>query len=499
MTLVVGSCVVFAGIGFAGPSAVALTLGPRTSWLPPWYLPVAYANWNEWIVVPLMWAAIIAGAIGLWMCWRALEAGWRPRPWRLFGIGAAVSAAVGLVLPLTSADVLMYAAYGRLQAIGQNPYDITPAMIFRQEYDPVLRWTERPWQDTPSVYGPLASACQWLAAELGGANMHATVFWLQAMSTIPFILIALLAIVITRGDNLAQARAVLLILLNPLMVLAIVAGAHNEALTMLFAFAGVCLMRKSPLLAGLFIGIAGTIKVSLVFYGLAMAWTYRRSPRKLAELLIGAAVPLVLAYFVLMPQTLLAASRNTSYVSQGSWLSPAFNTLVPWIGPERTHQFVAITGWVAMAIATWMLSRVLLRARVPGGKPQWDAVADPLSRTARTTAIVVCAWLLTSPYTWAWYDLLAWVPLALIVSPRLDAIMTWRVTWLSLAYVTGRVYTYGPQMAATMTFIRDNVCPVAQWLALIGVVVWWWRDGHELPTPARLRQWLARTVHIQPD
>ena len=487
LAMIIGSCLVFAGVGFAGPSAVALTLGPRTSWLPPWYLPVAYANWNEWVVVPAMWVAIVVGALGLWTCWRALEAGWRPRPWRLFGLGAALSAAVGFVLPLTSADVLMYAAYGRLQTIGQNPYDITPAMIIRQEFDPVLRWTERPWQDTPSVYGPLASAVQRLASMLGGANMHATVFWLQLMTTLPFILIALLAVIVTRGDVVAQARAVLLILLNPLMVLAIVAGAHNEALTMLFAFAGLCLMRKSPLLAGLGIGIAGTIKVSLVFYGLAMAWTYRRSPGKLVQLVVGAAGPLVLAYVVWMPQTVLAASRNTTYVSQGSWLSPAFNTLGPLIGAEATHQFVAITGWVAMIVATWMLSRVVPRTRVPGGDPSWDAMADPLSRAGRAAAVLVCAWLLTSPYTWAWYDLLAWVPLALIACPRLDAIMAWRVTWLSLAYVTGRVYPYGPQMVATMTVIRDNICPVAQWLALIALVIWWWRDGHELPSLARIR------------
>ncbi len=487
--MVLASCAVFVIIGFAGPSSVALTLGPRTSWLPPWYVPVAYANWNEWVVVPAMWAAIIVGAVGLWVCWRALEGGWRPRPWRMFGLGAVVSAAVGLVLPLSSADVLMYAAYGRLQTIGLNPYDITPAMIFRQQYDPVLRWTERPWQDTPSVYGPLASGCQWLASVLGGDNMHATVFWLQLMTTLPFILVALLAMLLVRRDALAQVRVVLLILLNPLMVLAVVGGAHNEALTMLFAFAGVCLLRKSPLLAGFGIGLAGTIKVSLVFYGVAMVWAYRKSPRQLAQLIVGAAVPLVIAYVVVAPKTILAASRNTSYVSAGSWLSPAFDTLVPLVGPDLTHHIVAAAGWAGLVVAAWMLSRVVPRAPLPGA----DGLPDPLAQAVQATTVLVCAWLVTSPYTWAWYDLLAWVPLALIASPRLNAIMMWRVTWLSLAYVTGRVYPYGPQMTDTMAFLRDNICPVAQWLALIAIVAWWWREGHALPTPLRtFRRWRHR-------
>ena len=76
------------------------------------------------------------------------------------------------VPPLTSADVLMYAAYGRLQVIGRDPYEITPAEVFRGQFDPVLRWTERPWQDTPSVYGPITSWTQ-LAGQQARRREHA--------------------------------------------------------------------------------------------------------------------------------------------------------------------------------------------------------------------------------------------------------------------------------------------------------------------------------------
>ena len=495
IAMIIGACAIYIGIGFAGPSAVAITLGPRTSWLPPWYLPVGYANWNEWIVVPAIWVAILLGAVGLWTCWRALDGGWRPHPWRLLGLGSGLCAGVGAVLPLTSADVLMYAAYGRLQVLGQNPYDITPAMIIRQEYDPVLRWIERPWTDTPSVYGPLASACQWLASVLGGDNMHATVFWLQLMTTIPFIAVAVITMLMVRGDRLEQTRAALLIVLNPLMIGAIVAGAHNEALTMLFAVAGVYFMRRNPVLAGLGIGLAGTIKVSLVFYGLAMFWTYRRDWRRMLGLLVGAAVPLVFAYVVWAPETVLAAQRNTSYLSAGSWLS-SVGMISAFFGVPVPQAAFSWTGWIAMALIAWMLSRVLPHTRLPGGDPALDGHADPLSATVRTIAILVCAWLLTSPYTWVWYDLLAWVPLALVVSARLNAIMTWRAVWLSLAYVTGRVYPYGDQMLAVMSALRDGVCTIAQIMAVAAVVVWWWREGHELPPLAKLVARLRGHPHI---
>ena len=174
--------------GFLGPSAVTLTLGPRDSYLPPWYLPAGVVRPNEWFVSILIWTALLLGAVGLWVGLRAMAEGWKPKFKKIFALGTVLSLLTACVPPMTSADVLMYAAYGRLQAIGRDPYEITPAEVFRGQFDPVLRWTERPWQDTPSVYGPITSWTQLLANKFGGENMHDIVFWLQVFSVVPFIL-----------------------------------------------------------------------------------------------------------------------------------------------------------------------------------------------------------------------------------------------------------------------------------------------------------------------
>ena len=132
--------------------------------------------------------------------------GWKPRPRKLFALGSILSLLTICVPPMTSADVLMYAAYGRLQAIGRDPYEITPAEVFRGQFDPVLRWTERPWQDTPSVYGPITSWTQLVANKLGGENMHDIVFWLQVFSVVPFILACAGVFMLAHGDPADRAR-----------------------------------------------------------------------------------------------------------------------------------------------------------------------------------------------------------------------------------------------------------------------------------------------------
>ena len=478
-------------VGSAGPSAVALKLGERTSWLPPWYLPASAGTANEWVAVALLWLGLVAGAIGLWIAWRAVADGWRPDNRKLFGLGVGLSLLTALVLPLTSADVLMYAAYGRLQVLGLDPYDITPAEIFRAEYDPVLIVTERPWQDTPSVYGPLASFSQWLAASLGGASMHDIVFWLQVLCVLPFIAIGAIVYRMARGDQEAQTRAVLFTVLNPLMIWSVVAGAHNEAFTLVFAIVGLWFLRRSPLLAGIGIGLAGTVKVSLVFYGIAMAWGYRREPRKLILLVVGAAIPLAVAYGLVVPKALLAASRNTGYISAGSWAPPVHGLLSLMMPEWVARSIVGWLGWLGMIAVAWMLSRVLPWQAVPGLPATLSPQRDPLTIATRTAAVLTTAWLVTSPYTLSWYDLIAWVPLGLLAASRLEPLLMWRGMWLSLAYVTGRSVEFSPELQAVATVIRDGFCAAAQILVLVLIVRWWWREGHELPSFHRLRAGLA--------
>ncbi len=489
MAMIVASCLVSVGVAFSGPSVVTLKLGPRVDLLPPWYLPVSWISLGERVVVPLLWAGLVVGSVGLWVAWRAVNAGWRPNHRRLFGLGAGLSVISCLVPPLTSADVLMYAAYGRLQVLGLNPYDITPAEIFRQTYDPVLIWTEHPWQDTPSVYGPLASFSQWLAATLGGQNMHNIVFWLQMFNLAAFLVAAATAVRLAHTDPKLQTRVVLFTVANPLMIWGVLIGAHNESLSVVFAIVGLLLYRKYPWAAGIGIGLAGTVKVSMVFYGIAMCWGYRHDRRRLLQLLAGAAVPLVIAYGLWMPNALLAAQRNTGYISPGAWGLWALWALDPLIGDAAARRFVSVAGWVLLVVFAWMLSRVLPWRMIPGDGQHEDPKTDPLSIALRSTIVLCVAWLITSPWEFVWYDLIVWVPLGLLGASRLDSIMTWRGAWLSIAWVTGRALQFGPEMHTVETYLRENINVAAQYAVLIAIIWWWWSWGHELPRlPTRLRR-----------
>ena len=470
---IVGATALTLLAGFLGPSAVTLTLGPRESYLPPWYLPSGMVTPNEWFVSIIIWTAIILGALGLWVGLRALADGWKPKFKKLFALGTVLSLLTICVPPMTSADVLMYAAYGRLQAIGRSPYEITPAEVFRGQFDPVLRWTERPWQDTPSVYGPITSWTQLLANKLGGENMHDIVFWLQVFSVVPFILACAAVIMLAHGDPRRQGRAALLTIANPLLIWAVVAGAHNEALAVMFAVAGLLFMRKNPFVAGLGIGLAGCAKVSIGLWGLAMLWAYRREPKKALLLCLGTAIPMGLAYVLWQPTAFFQALRNGGYVSVGSWANPIYSFLALFMTEYHAKVVIGIISYIGFIVIAWMLSRVVPWTAAPGLAKDADLKRDPLTIALRTALVLSVAWLITSMYTLSWYDLLAWMPLAVLAASKLDQIMVIRGAALSLAYVPGRAIDMGPALDFTATRIRDTVSPIIQMAMLLAVVLWW--------------------------
>ncbi|HEU5484516.1 MAG TPA: hypothetical protein VFU98_06385 [Microlunatus sp.] len=477
--LIVAATVLTLVTGFLGPSVVTLTLGPRSNLLPPWYLPAGVLQPNEWVVTVLVWVIVALGAVGLWVSMRALAGGWLPNPRKIFGLGTGLSLVTILVPPLTSADILMYAGYGRLQMIGRNPYEITPAEVFRGQFDPVLRWTEQPWTDTPSVYGPITSWLQWFANYLGGENMHNIVFWLQVITVVPFILACAGIVQLAHGDKRRQARAALLTVCNPMLIWAVVATAHNEALSVMFAVGGIMLMRKSPFAAGIGIGLAGCAKLSIGLWGLAMLWAYRREPKKALLLCLGTIIPMGLAYVGWQPTAFVQVLRNGSYVSVGSWANPVFLLLDTFLQDWVAKIVVGVISYVGLVIIAWMLSQVVPWTAAPGLARGADPRLDPLTVALRTSLVLSVAWLTTAMYTLSWYDLIAWLPLAVLAASKLDRLMLLRITLLSLSYVPGRAVEMSLPLDVVSGVFRYAISPLVQVAVLVGIVLWWKKPDRE--------------------
>ena len=422
-------------VAVAGPSVMEPALPGRPG-QPPWSLGL---HPSPYLAVGLTAAALAAGTVGLVLVLRAVRGGWSVPARAVLAAGLLAAAALTLVPPFGSSDHLSYAAYGRMLVTGHNPYTTTPAQLAALG-DPIARAVQD-WARSPSVYGPLATAIQALAALAGGTSVRLTVFVLGLANLAAFAGTALLLHRMTRGHPAWQLRAALLWAANPLLLQVLVAGAHVDSQAVVFGVAAVAVMvgpggpaqgglggRVAPprsggswgvvppasraAVAGALVGLGFAVKVTIALVGLGLALAvvlrarhqpgplWRRQWPALAGLAAGFAVTAGAVVAIGGSAMLRQSSQASNMVSIGS----------PW-RVIRTIIHLAVTGTAATdlvkagAIALAVLLAVLLiRGLEPG------------SRTAYPTVVfaLVMAWLFAWPYVLPWYDALGWALLPLV-------------------------------------------------------------------------------------
>ncbi|MEZ0073708.1 hypothetical protein ABH927_003058 [Planotetraspora sp. GP83] len=473
-------------IGLLGPSAMVPALhGP--AWQPPYSLGLGP---DGHLVIGLAAAAVILGTLGLVAGLRSLrrlpDARW------LLLAGCLAAAVLAFLPPSGSSDHLNYAAYGRMAALGHDPYVTVPANL---PGDPVVGAVQE-WRKVPSVYGPVATAVQALAAEIGGESLWLTVFVMALANAAAFIATALLLHRFTRHDPVRQRRAALLWTANPLVVYQLAAGMHLDTLAIAFVVAALVVRPGRPgsgVLAGwgsgVLLGLGIAVKVTVGLVALGPAWELRRAPRKPALVAGAATLTVLVTYWLAGPRALnqvLNASKSVSLATPWKLVKEAAQALA---GPGSYHAWIQIGSLLLLAILAFLLLRAL-RACTLGAPTTLDsaptaptaptaavdaqrALDDPTALDAPRVALAFAvAWLFATPYALPWYDGLAFALLGLVPWPALDGFMVARLAALSLAYLPARQFDQPADMGWLVSVVRSQVVP---WflLALTIGLAWW--------------------------
>lgn len=386
------------------------------------------------VVVALDWTAQVLGALGVGLGLLALRRGWCPAPGRLLAAGLLALAPLA-VLPLAgSTDALSYAVYGRMAVLGRDPAGAVPWDLIRLD-DPVARFAPLSWRHTPSVYGPVANWIFQGAALLGGASMAKITFIWKLLAAAAFGLAAIGLDRLAGPDPVRRARVHLLWTLNPLMIWAVVVGAHVDGPAAACVVGALLALHRRDgastrmaLAAGLLIGLAAGIKAPFALAGLGVAWGLRRDGTRLTAVLAGAAATLGLAY--------LAAGASAVRVLTSK--TDSFSPVNPWRWPLR---LIEGDQWASapmglIGLVAGVLMAGLLVWRLPPGPPALPAV--------RPMFALCAAWLITSPLQRPWYDAMLFPLLALMPASRMDGVLLLRGTVAGFGFLPG-VPSRGPE------------------------------------------------------
>jgi alpha-1,6-mannosyltransferase len=197
-------------------------------------------------------------------------------------VGAA--AAFALAPPLLSLDVFSYISYARLGVLHDlNPYDFAPAAI----PDDLAASRVEDYRQATSVYGPLFTLATY---PLGLVGVPAALWVLKGVSALSVLGIAALVARLAAARGIAPAPAATLVALNPLVLVHVIGGPHNDGLMALAVLAGIVLVLGASEAAGGASIVAGVAVKAPAALAAPFALLGAGTAARRAHLVAGAAV-----------------------------------------------------------------------------------------------------------------------------------------------------------------------------------------------------------------
>ena len=400
----------------------------------------------------IMYVSIGLCGLGLAMMLWANSQGWSPSPKKVFAVAAGAVAVLVNITPVGSADIGSYAAYGRIAALGQDPYVVTPihmsgnvrgdqaaylyGMVVNNPYTKIVNPM---WRDTPSVYGPISTWIHLLGALIGGPRPWLTIWALMIMTGIGFLAAGYL--LIRTAEN--PVRASLMWVANPLLIVVLVSGGHLDVFLALTAIAAIVVSRRCRTAwhdagVGLLVGIACGIKVNAAYValGIAIPIIHDRDWKRLARTMSVAGLVAAALYYFSWGFGALTPLGNASRMV----ISPNVWRVVQWVsfhlGAATPNPYDA-AGMHVQDMVTTVIGFAWPPLMLALAWYLYNRLSPDVPTVVAATCALTFGWVIAASWSLPWYSAIAWVTLALLPRNSLTRWLTLATAVLALMHFNG--------------------------------------------------------------
>jgi alpha-1,6-mannosyltransferase len=339
--------------------------------------------------------------------------------------------------PLFTQDIYSYLAQGSIVARGMDPYAAGPVDLLGPE-DPLARSVPFIWSHSPSPYGPVALGLASAISRVTADSIILGVVGHRLVSLLGLIAAGWAISRLARRCRVNPVTALWLGMLNPLTILHLIGGIHNESILLGLMLVGMELgLRGVDKLGGrngqpvdtsagaglvaasaVLIACAGMVKVTgflaLGFVGMNLARHLVRVGRGPVSAITAAVVVQVVLLVATIAAVTAATGIGLGWVTgQGgaasirSWLSMTtdIGVVAGFIGMllglgDHTDAMLTITRTVGVLVAAGFLVRMLFAT--------FRGTIHPVGGLGVATLVLVILFPVVHP----WYMLWAIVPLA---------------------------------------------------------------------------------------
>jgi hypothetical protein len=406
-------------VGATAPNTMTLPIR-----LPLSYLLPSLSN-NDVLATTMLYTGDVLACLGLAGLLWAHSQGWRPDPRRLLLASAAVVTVMVFLTPVGSSDTASYAAYGRIAALGGNPY-LTSPLHALGAHSPYVQVVGAAWKKQVTVYGPIATLIQSFAASIGGHSVATTIWVLMILNGAVFIGVGFL--LLKTSDD--PVRATLFWTANVVLIQQLVSGGQLDTFVAAAALCAIQAARRvygvwGDALVGVLLGLAFGVKVSAALVAIGLAWPLLRR-REWLRVTRMAAIALATA---LVEYSFYGLNAMKSTFGGLKWVimpSPwrLFQMAAESLGvhPNTTTTVINCLWPIALFVVAWLIYR-----RISSDQPR--EVVAPFALTF--------AWVLVAPWVFAWYTAIAWATLTLVPRNRMTRWLALVTVFLALWLSTG--------------------------------------------------------------
>jgi hypothetical protein len=191
---------------------------------------------------------------------------------KLVGVLALWVLPLLLAPPLFSRDIYSYAAQGEMMSHSISPYHYGPGVLGAA---PSVALVDPLWKNTPVPYGPLFMETDGLLTSASAHNELVDLVLLRLLAVVGVGLMALSIPSIARSLGRDPSYAFTVAVLNPVTILHLVGGAHNDALMLGLLMAGLALARRGRPVTGIVLcALAAAVKVPAALGVLYIGWDW---------------------------------------------------------------------------------------------------------------------------------------------------------------------------------------------------------------------------------
>jgi hypothetical protein len=323
----------------------------------------------------------------------------------LWVVAAAALWSIPLLLgPIQlSTDAYSYSAQGALADMGLDPTSVGPNALPNHSTNEFWRAADPVWRDAAAPYGPVAIGLAKVTVAVTGYDVATSAMGFRALAVAGVVMTGVGVYVIARKRRVSAPLALAFAVANPVVLIHLVGGAHNDALMMGFLVLGMASFERGrKVLAVVLVALAIAVKLPAVIALAFIAWNWSAPDARWKQRIkdfaivgaIAATVITIGCFVVGIGVGWLVALQNTGKITStfavftklGFLLTDLLHAVGLDVEAMDVVGVVRLLGLAAAAIGILVLM-----------------VKSPKIGVTKAVGFAMLVFVLCSPVVWPWY------------------------------------------------------------------------------------------------